>query len=149
MTNWTTGRRILVATAIAGTLDISLAAIQTLRHGGKLDGMLRFVASGPFPAAKQWGAGGAALGLAVHYALIAIMAAIFIAAADRLAMVKRMPLVWGPFYGLATFVVLDLVVVPWRYGAPIVTASTEQFAVQLFAHVVLVGLTFGLVARKG
>ncbi len=36
--------------------------------------MLRFVASGPFPAATDMGAAGAILGLVVHFALMAIMA---------------------------------------------------------------------------
>jgi hypothetical protein len=146
---WSIGKRIGVATAIAGTLDISLAIIQTLRHGRTIDGMLRGVASGPFPGAREWGAGGAALGLGVHYALMAIMAVVYVAAADRLPMLKRAPLLWGPLYGLATFVVLDLGVISWRYGSPVVTATTEGLITQLFAHIVLVGVTFGLVARKG
>jgi hypothetical protein len=147
--NWSFGKRVAVATAIAGTLDISLAIIQTLRHGRAIDGMLRGVAGGPFPGAKEWGAGGAALGLGVHYALMAIMAVFYVAAADRMPMLKRMPLLWGPLYGLATFVVLDLGVISWRYGSPVVTATTEGLITQLFAHIVLVGVTFGLVARKG
>ena len=39
--------------------------------------MLRYVASGPFPAATDMGASGAILGLLVHFALMAIMAAVF------------------------------------------------------------------------
>lgn len=144
---WSFAKRVAVATLIAGTLDISLAIVQTLTHGRMIPNMLRFVASGPFPDAKQWGTGGAVLGLGVHYALMAIMAVVYVAAADRIAMLKKQPLVWGPLYGLATFVVLDLIVCPWRFGAFL--SDTEGYAVQLFAHVVLVGVTFGLVAKKG
>lgn len=147
--NWSFGKRVAVATFIAGTLDISLAIIQALRHGRAIDGMLRGVASGPFGDTKQWGMPGTAAGLAVHYALMAIMALVYVAAADRLPMLKRQPLLWGPLYGLATFVVLDLGVISLRYGSPVVTATTEGLIGQLFAHVVLVGVTFGLIARKG
>ncbi|RYD89666.1 MAG: hypothetical protein EOP61_31155, partial [Sphingomonadales bacterium] len=57
-------RRILIATAIAGALDIGAAMILSVANGGTVAGMLRSVASGPFPSAREWGAAGAALGLA-------------------------------------------------------------------------------------
>lgn len=92
-----TGRRILVATAIAGTLDIAAAMILTATHGGTIPGMLRFVASGPFPETKTWGMAGAALGVAVHYALIALMAAAFVLAVDRIPALKRQALLWARY----------------------------------------------------
>ena len=42
--------------------------------------MLRYVASGPFPAATDMGTAGAILGLLVHFTLMAIMAAGFVLA---------------------------------------------------------------------
>ena len=75
-------RSIAWATLIAGTLDILYAALLSLANGRSPAGMLRFVASGPFPAATEWGAAGSLLGLAVHFALMAIMAAAFVYAAD-------------------------------------------------------------------
>ena len=68
------GRRVLLATAIAGTLDIGMAAIETAQHGKPIGRMLRGVASGPMPPAVDWGAGGALLGLVVHYAIMGVMA---------------------------------------------------------------------------
>ena len=65
---------IAIATAVAGTLDIVFAMILTIFFGREIGGMLRYVGSGPFPQATEMGAGGAILGLLVHFALIAIMA---------------------------------------------------------------------------
>jgi len=63
-------QRILLATLIAGTLDIGMAAIETSRAGKPVGGMLRSVASGPFPPAVDWGTGGALTGLLVHFAIM-------------------------------------------------------------------------------
>ena len=70
-------RPIAIATAISGALDILFAMILTAWFGREIPKMLRTVASGPFPAATDMGASGAILGLVVHFALMAIMATIF------------------------------------------------------------------------
>jgi hypothetical protein len=140
-----TAKRIATATAVAGTLDILAAIGLTLFYGGKVDKMLRYVASGPFPGAKDWGAGGAILGLVVHFALMAIMAAGFVLAADRIAALKARPLLWGVAYGLVTWTVMNLVVVPLRFGT---MPSAMGIATQLFCHIVLVGLPIAYLARR-
>ncbi|MBX3595497.1 hypothetical protein [Sphingomonas sp.] len=144
MTNSTT-RRVLTATAIAGTLDILAAIVLTLIYGRKIDAMLRYVASGPFPDAKHWGTAGAALGLAVHFALMAIMAALYIVAADRMARLKSQPLLWGVIYGALTWIAMNWVVVPLRFGT---TPSLVGAATQLFCHIVLVGIPIAYAARR-
>ena len=47
-----------LATLVCGTLDILLAVILTLARGKDPAAMLRYVASGPFPHATDWGARG-------------------------------------------------------------------------------------------
>jgi hypothetical protein len=145
---WTTGRRIAVATAIAGTLDIAMAATETALAGRPIAGMLRAVASGPFPGARQWGLAGAGVGLLVHFAIIAVMASVFMIARERLAFVRANPLLAGAAYGVVLWLVMYGVVLPWRFGATFPSADLVDIAKQLFAHVVLVGLVFGWVARK-
>ena len=75
---------IAIATAVSGTLDILFAMILTVLFGREIGNMLRYVGSGPFPQATEIGAGGAMLGLAVHFALMAIMAAGYVLAARRI-----------------------------------------------------------------
>ncbi len=139
--------RIIAATAIAGTLDIASAMVQTAIRGGTIPGMLRSVAAGPLPAAKQWGLGGAAAGLAVHFALMAIMATVFILAADRIPALKRQPLIWGALYGIGLWLVMYFVVLPVRFGAPL-PHEPVAIALQLFFHIVLVGIPIALIARR-
>lgn len=137
--------RILTATAIAGTLDIAAAIGLTLYYGSNVDAMLRYVASGPIPAARAWAVVGAGLGLAVHFALMALMAAIFVVAADRFPALKRQALLYGVLYGVVTWAVMNLAVVPLRFGT---TPSTTGLATQLFCHIVLVGIPIAFAARR-
>ena len=140
-------RPILLATAVAGTLDILFAAMLTLLYGREPSAMLRSVASGPFPPATDWGAPGAILGLIVHFTLMAIMATVFVLAARRLPTLVDRPWLAGVGYGLITYVVMNWIVVPLRFGAPL-PPKPMAIATQLFAHVVLVGIPFALIAAR-
>jgi hypothetical protein len=141
------GRTIAWATLVAGTLDILFAAILSLIRDRAPADMLRFVASGPFPQAPEWGAAGAWLGLATHFALMAVMATVFVLIAQRRPALTAKPIQWGVIYGLITYVIMNLIVVPLRFPAawppkPIGIAS------QLFAHIVLVGIPIALIAAR-
>ena len=84
-------RPILLATAVAGTLDILAAVGLSLFFGREPAAMLRGVASGPFPGASAWGSAGSVLGLAVHFTLMAVMATVYMIAAELMAVVELLP----------------------------------------------------------
>ena len=137
----------VIATLVCGTLDILLAGILSSIYGKGPAAMLRSVASGPFPEATEWGAAGSALGLATHFVLMAIMVIVFmLAARQRPALLDR-PWVAGLIYGLITYVVMNLIVVPLRFGAPL-PPPTRAIVTQLFAHIVLVGWPTAFIARR-
>ena len=140
-------RPILLATLVSGTLDICAAILLSLTVGRGPANMLRFVASGPFPAATGWGAAGAALGLLVHYTLMAIMAAAFILAAQARPALRTRPLLWGLVYGLITYVVMNLIVVPLRFPAAF-PPRPLSVGTQLFCHIVLVGIPIAWIASR-
>jgi hypothetical protein len=137
---------IIVATLVCGTLDILLAVILTVWRGREIGAMLRFVASGPLPSATDWGPAGAILGLAVHYALMAVMAAVFVLAARRSPAILDRPLLAGLAYGLITYIVMNLIVVPLRFPAAW-PPKALSICTQLFAHVVLVGWPTAFITR--
>ena len=138
---------IIVATLICGTLDILLAMILTLWKGREIAGMLRGVASGPFPNATDWGTGGAILGIVTHFTLMAIMVAVFVLAARKNPGLLDRPLRSGFVYGLITYVVMNLIVVPLRFHTPL-PPSALSISTQLFAHIVLVGWPTAFVSRR-
>lgn len=140
---------IAVATLLCGTLDIAFAVLLTLLRGKEPAAMLRFVASGPFPAATGWGAFGSVLGLIVHYGLMATIVAAFVLAArsrDREHLVD-MPVRAGIAYGVVTYAVMNLIVVPLRFPAAW-PPTRLSIATQLFAHIVLVGLPTAFITRR-
>jgi len=138
---------IFLATALCGTLDIVFAAILTLMRGRDIANMLRFVASGPFPAASEMGASGAVLGLVVHFTLMAIMVAWFVIAARNVPALTDKPWLAGLIYGLITWAVMNLIVVPLRFPAAW-PPKPLAIATQLFAHIVLVGLPTAYITRR-
>lgn len=141
-------RSIAWATLVAGTLDILYAALLSLANGRSPANMLRFVASGPFPPATEWGAAGSILGLAVHFALMAVMAAAFVFAARQWPALAEKPIQWGIVYGLITYVAMNWIVVPLRFDTPL-PPPPISIASQMFAHIALVGIPIALVvARK-
>lgn len=143
----TTTRTIAAATLVAGTLDILAAVGLTLFYGKRSVGdMLRGVASGPLPDAPQWGAAGAVTGLVVHFVLMAIMVAVFVLAVQRRPSLDANPLIAGLAYGLITFVVMNLLVVPIRFGAW--PPKPINIVTQLFCHIILVGIPIAFITRR-
>jgi hypothetical protein len=136
-----------IATAVCGTLDILLAVLLSTIYGKGPAAMLRFVASGPFPGATEWGAAGSGIGLATHFTLMAIMVTAFMLAARQWPALLDRPVVAAIGYGLITYVAMNLIVVPLRFDTPL-PPSTRSIVTQLFAHLVLVGLPTVFIARR-
>lgn len=139
-------RTIALATLVAGALDILFAICLTLFFGREPMTMLRYVASGPFPPAIDWGTPGSLLGLATHFTLIAIMVTLFVLAARQWPPLTQRPIQWGIVYGLITYVAMNLIVVPLRFGNW--PPTPRSVATQLFAHIVLVGIPIALIVAR-
>jgi len=93
------------------------------------------------------GAEGAILGLVVHFSLMAVMAAALMIVVRARPELLRKPVLTGLGYGLITYAILDLLIVPLRFPAAF-PPKPMSIATQLFAHLVLVGLIFAFVARR-
>ncbi len=145
---WSTGKRIAIGTALAGTLDIAMAIAGTLAAGHSPVAMLGGLASGPFPGADALGLPGAALGLLVHYAIMAVMVAVFVLARDRIAAVRAHTVIAAALYGVVLWLVMYGAVLPLRFHSHFPSANPVEIAKQLFAHVILVGMSIAWVARK-
>jgi hypothetical protein len=143
------GRLIAVATLVAGTLDIASAIGMTLLRGKSVARMLQGIASGPFgewPLASGWA--GAAAGLAVHFAIMAVMVAVFVAATGLLPRLRRPRLLIGAAYGALLYAIMYWIVLPLRWPpAPQSAAITPaSLLVPLGIHILLVGIPIALIA---
>lgn len=142
-----TGRKILVTTLVAGTLDILSACVYTLIAGRAPITMLKGLASAILGnEAVKGGIGVALVGLLLHFAIMAVMVAFFVIAASRLSVLKTHWLLAGIAYGIGLWAVMNLIVLPLRFGwhpfMPL--ALAEQF----FSHIVLVGIPIAWFARR-
>ena len=144
------GRTVLTATLICGTLDIVCAcAFAGLRGNGPI-GVLHSVASGPFGnGVESGGVATALLGLAVHFAIMTVMAGVFVAAAWRLPFVAAHPLIAGIAYGILLYLFMYWIVLPLRWPANFPSLKPRGVASALFAHIVCVGIPMGLITARG
>jgi hypothetical protein len=140
-------RTIAWATLVAGTLDILSAFVWTLIAGGKPANVLPSVASGPFGDAIQDSAFAAPLGLAVHFAIMLVMVAAYVAAAARVTVLHRHWLVAGVVYGLGLWFVMYWVVLPQRFGIPH-PSHPAAIARQLVSHCLLVGIPIAWISAR-
>jgi hypothetical protein len=140
-------RTIAWATLIAGTLDILSAFVWTLLAGGKPANVLPSVASGPFGDAIKDSALAAPLGLAVHFAIMLVMVAVYVLVATRVPALTRQWLVAGVLYGLLLWFAMYWVVLPLRFGIP---HPSEAAAItrQLISHVLLVGIPIAWITAR-
>ena len=144
-------RKIALATLVAGMLDI-MSAFYFAGVAGKSPAyVLHFVVSGPFGDQALHGTSWAILGLVVHFALMAAMAAAYIAFAPSFPSLYDRPWLAGLLYGLLLWGIMYWIVRPLRWpDLPLPTAGgLVGVAKQLFSHCILVGLPIAYIARTG
>jgi hypothetical protein len=98
-------------------------------------------------SAFQGGAGVWVLGVALHFFIAFSAATVYYAASRKLTFLKEHPLVCGPFYGIAVYLVMNLIVLPLC-----ALHSTRPLAINgmiqgLLVHMVLIGLPIAFSVR--
>jgi hypothetical protein len=142
-------RPILLATLIAGTLDILSAFVFAGMAGMSPGGILAYVASGPFgDGVRDGGPAWGAAGLAVHFAIMACMAAAWFVAAGRLPVLVRHRVGAGLAYGVLLWLIMYWVVKPMRWPEAPLPHTAWGIGNALFSHCLLVGLPIALVAAR-
>jgi len=142
-------RPIAIAALIAGTLDILSAFVFAGMSGMSPSGVLTYVASGPFgDGVRGGGPGWAAAGLAVHFAIMACMAAAYFIVAARVPALVRHPVPAGLGYGVLLWLVMYWAVKPLRWPDAPLPHTAWGIGNALFSHCLLVGLPIALVAAR-
>jgi hypothetical protein len=146
-------RPILLATLVAGTLDILSAFVFAGMAGANVGQVLRYVASGPFgDEVRGGGAGWAAIGLGVHFAIMLCMCAAYMIVAPRFPSLLRRPIPAGLAYGLLLWGIMYYIVKALRWpdaNLPHEVADPLwSIGNQLFSHCILVGIPIALIAAR-
>jgi hypothetical protein len=134
---------IFVGGLIAGALDLTSAFI-TFGWG-----VPRAIAGGLLGrSALQGGAGTYVLGVLLHFFIACSAAAIYYAASRRLGFMTEHAVVCGMFYGIAIFLVMNLVVLPLsalHAKGPYRLGGLIQ---GLLVHMIIIGLPIALSVKR-
>jgi hypothetical protein len=143
------GKSIVFAWLAAGTLDI-LAALATsgLKGIGPLS-VLKAIASGVMGAkAFKGGLDVAALGLALHFAIMLGIVLVFWGTSRSMRFLLDKPVPFGLIYGVAVYAVMTLVVLPLSAIAFKPDYSWPSLATGITLHMLCVGLPIALIFSK-
>lgn len=131
---------ILVGGILAGTLDAVAAfhAFGWRMTYGIASGVL---GSKALPAAGGGSAAIGALGLALHFLIALGAAAVYGVSSRKLVFLRDNFLICGIFFGIAVFLVMNLVVLPLSaVPFPIGPFSAHGLRTGIFYHIILIGL---------
>jgi uncharacterized membrane protein YagU involved in acid resistance len=146
---WSTGVAFVLATLVAGTLDIGYAIGTSAVRGIEPLVILQSVASGLLgKASYEGGVQTGVLGTFLHYGIMACIALTYFVAARRWPRLVQHPFVWGPLFGVGVFVVMNYVVVPLSAIGHPFQRPPLRFIGELFSHVAFVGAVIAWFASR-
>jgi hypothetical protein len=138
------------AVLVAGTLDILSAFVFAGMNGKGPLTVLGGVATGPFgDAMANSGWTSAAVGLGVHFGIMALQVATFMLLAAWQPGILQTRVVTGVLYGLAVYVVMYWVVLPIRWPDAFPANALRHIPTALFAHICCAGLPIALIVEHG
>lgn len=141
-------KTILTSGLVAGTLDLALAVTFFRIEGAPLAAVPHAIASGWLGArAIHGGATDAILGIALHFLIALVVAAVYYLLSRTIRLLNHQPILSGTVYGLAVFLVMQNIVVPLS-AEPHSQPSTAWLIVDLASHVLFVGITIAMITRR-
>jgi hypothetical protein len=145
----TPGRALLYAAAVIGIIDFLYATLFVLWRGRPWYRPWQGVAASVLGAESfNRGAGSAALGILLHFAVAACIAGVYLLLSRWIPLLWQQVLACGVAYGAIAFFVMNLVVIPLtRIGRqPLVWSAFNIGAI--ICHVLLIGPAAAYFARR-
>lgn len=141
-------RALVMGGLAVGTLDALDALIFFGLRGVRPIRIFQSIASGLLGrAAFAGGYRTALLGAGLHYFIAFVIVCTYVLASRRLRTLTRAPLFWGPVYGVAVYLVMNLIVLPLSAaGRPTFVWPVVLNGVLI--HIFGVGLPSALAARR-
>ena len=141
-------KAIVVGGLAGGAGDLLFAVTWAGINGMAPQKLLQVIASGWFgQAAFDGGWNTAAIGIASHFGIALVVAALFSALATRMPVLLERPLVAGIALGIATFLVMRLVVLPLSAFPFPVKMFTVGAGLDLLSHMFLFGTPIAFARR--
>lgn len=142
---------IVWAGLLCGAMDITAAFVTWGLKGVRPSRVLQGIASGALgPQSFAGGWETAALGAGFHFLIAFTAAAVFYVASRRISILLERPILAGPLYGIAVYLVMYWIVVPLSRAHRQPFSSTVTL-VAILTHIVCVGspIAFVMYHRSG
>jgi hypothetical protein len=143
-------KTILLATLIAGTLDITAAVISFMANGGKEPiKILYFIASGVFGREIAYGSGQwmALLGLFFHYVIAFVWSVFLFLIYPWVKSVLRNKILIGVLYGVFVWVMMNKVVLPLS-NTPAMPFKIKGAIIGCLILIFFIGLPIALIVDR-
>jgi len=142
-------RALVLGTVIAGALDITAAILTWMTRGAPAIRVLQGVAGGLLGRDTFAGGGAtAALGLLLHFMIMSVIVALYVAASHGLSLLTRHAVACGIAYGIAVYVVMSFVVVPLSAAGGARPPSPYMVLEGVIVHILCVGVPIALITRR-
>ena len=140
---------ILLGGLIAGTLDITAACINSGLSGRSPINVLQSVAGGLLGRETfQGGLKTAAMGLAIHFVIATVWAAVYCLASTKLPLLTQQAIICGVCYGIAVYAFMYMVVLPLSaYHSKFFNQAATAILTGVLIHIFCVGLPIALTCR--
>ena len=136
---------ILAGGFMAATFDFFAAM---LIYGGTASGVAKAIARGWFGAAvKTMPPIVDVIGIASHYAILLIAAAIFVLTSLRFPVLRQRAWITGPLFGVCIYIVMHFVILPLSALHAMNNPKGLQFVEEFGGHMFVIGLPIALWAR--
>ncbi len=140
-------RGIVIATMLAGTLDIVATFLFDILSGGTPLDVLAGIAAAAWPELDAGDVAAGVAGLIIHFAIIVVMVAAFFGATALIPALNRHPLGSGIGYGVALWIVMHWVILAHRFPTMFPMLDLRDVVEQLISHILLVGIPIAWVAQ--
>lgn len=148
ITNGTLIRAMIMSGLIVGTLDITMAILQTLAMGRNPLNMLKFIASGVFGKASfEDGWMYAFLGLLFHYGIALGWTSLFYWTYPKIKLLSKHRILTGVGYGFFVWLMMNQIVLPLS-RTPSLTFNWTSAITGIIILILAIGLPLSFMAHR-
>jgi hypothetical protein len=140
---------VLLGGAIAATLDIVYACISNSQYGKTPLWVFQSIATGWFgKEAFSMGVTGGSIGLASHYSILIVAAALYLVASHRFPILRTHAIACGALFGALVYLFMNFVVLPVSAFPYKLTYPPMRLIEGLLTHALFVGIPIALCIRR-
>lgn len=141
-------RAIALAGMTVGIIDGTAAVVNSAIRGVTPDRVFQYISSGILGnSSYQGGAATIALGVLLHFVVAFGAATAYVLAASKISILNRLPLIFGPIYGVFVYFFMGEVVSALSNTAKL-PRTLSGTVIGILIHIFCVGLPIALISSR-